>query len=63
MNDIPVWRRIGYALITPFFIFFWMILNPKKVWEQAKKDWNSSGCNNNCNQGRTCNCRKQSQNE
>ena len=26
-------------IAAPFIIGAWMIMNPKKVWDQAKKDW------------------------
>jgi len=33
----PVWLLL---LAAPFIIGSWMIMNPRKVWEQAKKDLN-----------------------
>jgi hypothetical protein len=33
----PTWLLL---LAAPFIIGGWMIMNPKKVWEQAKKDYN-----------------------
>lgn len=38
--EIPEWRKFLYLLISPIFICAFVISNPKKVWEQAKKDWN-----------------------
>ena len=35
---IPLWRKVIYFVIAPFIILAWCILNPRKVWEQAKKD-------------------------
>jgi len=35
-KPFPVWLLL---LAAPFIISAWMITNPKKVWEQAKKDW------------------------
>ena len=32
----PAWLLLSAA---PFIIGVWMITNPKKVWEQAKKEW------------------------
>jgi hypothetical protein len=32
----PVWLLL---LAAPIIIGAWMIMNPCKVWEQAKKDW------------------------
>ena len=32
----PTWMLF---LAAPFIIGTWCIMNPKKVWEQAKKDW------------------------
>jgi len=33
-------RKLLYILAAPFIIVVWMIMNPGKVWQQAKKDWN-----------------------
>jgi hypothetical protein len=35
---IPWYKKIGYFLIAPFIIGAWCVMNPRKVWEQAKKD-------------------------
>ena len=35
-KPFPTWLLL---LAAPFFIVSWMIMNPKKVWEQAKKDY------------------------
>jgi hypothetical protein len=40
MIDIPIWRRAIYAFFAPLFILCWVIMNPKKVWAQAKKEYN-----------------------
>jgi hypothetical protein len=32
----PIWLLL---LAAPFIIVTWMIMNPRKVWQQAKKDW------------------------
>lgn len=37
IKTFPVWLLI---LASPFIIIPWIIMNPRKVWEQAKKDWN-----------------------
>ena len=34
---IPTWLLV---LATPFIIAAWIVMNPRKVWEQAKKEWN-----------------------
>jgi hypothetical protein len=39
MLTIPSWRVIIYLIAAPFIIGIWCILNPQKVWQQAKKDW------------------------
>ena len=33
----PIWLLL---FLAPFIIGAWMIMNPRKVWEQAKKEWN-----------------------
>jgi hypothetical protein len=38
--DLPSSRKLLYILAAPFIIVVWMIMNPGKVWQQAKKDWN-----------------------
>lgn len=35
---IPWYRRLLYILIAPFVIGAWCVMNPRKVWLQAKKD-------------------------
>lgn len=32
-------KRILVVIAAPFFITGWCLMNPRKVWEQAKKDW------------------------
>lgn len=34
-KPFPTWLLL---LAAPFIIGSWMIMNPRKVWEQAKKD-------------------------
>jgi hypothetical protein len=36
-QPFPTWVLL---LAAPFFIGAWCIMNPRKVWDQAKKDWN-----------------------
>lgn len=36
-RPFPVWLLV---LAAPFVIGAWCIMNPRKVWEQAKKEWN-----------------------
>ena len=36
-KPLPTWLIL---LAAPFIIGAWCIMNPRKVWEQAKKDWN-----------------------
>ncbi len=38
--DIPIWRAVIYFIAAPIFIGVWCLLNPRKVWKQAKEDWN-----------------------
>jgi len=33
-------KKILFLIVAPFIIAAWAIRNPRKVWEQAKKDWN-----------------------
>ena len=35
-KPFPTWLLL---LAAPFIIGVWMIMNPKRVWEQAKKDY------------------------
>ena len=37
--NLPIYKKIVYTILAPFFIFVWCLMNPKKVWEQAKIDW------------------------
>ena len=39
LKMIPWYRRLLYILVAPFIIGAWCIMNPRKVWEQAKKDF------------------------
>jgi hypothetical protein len=32
-------RKLLYLIIAPFIIGAWCVMNPRKVWEQAKKDY------------------------
>ena len=36
---MPWYKKLLYILIAPFIIGAWCIMNPCKVWEQAKKDF------------------------
>ena len=38
--ELSTLRKIGLLLLAPFIIGAWCICNPKKVWEQAKKEYN-----------------------
>jgi hypothetical protein len=38
--ELPSWKKLGILLIAPFIIGAWCVMHPKKVWEQAKKEWN-----------------------
>jgi hypothetical protein len=38
--NIPLYRKVLYIILAPVIIGSWMIMNPRKVWEQAKKEWN-----------------------
>jgi hypothetical protein len=35
---IPWYRKLLYIIIAPFYIGAWCIMNPRRVWEQAKKE-------------------------
>ena len=37
---IPLYRKVLLIIVAPFIIGAWCIMNPRKVWEQAKKDYN-----------------------
>lgn len=37
--NIPWYRKVLYLIIAPFIIGAWCIMNPRRVWEQAKKDF------------------------
>ena len=37
VGTLPTWLLM---LTAPFIIIPWTIMNPRKVWQQAKKDWN-----------------------
>ncbi len=37
---LPSSRKLLLLLAAPFIIVAWMIMNPKRVWAQARKDWN-----------------------
>jgi hypothetical protein len=32
-------RKLLYLIIAPFIIGAWCVMNPRKVWEQAKKEY------------------------
>jgi hypothetical protein len=36
---MPWYKNLLYILIAPFIIGAWCVMNPLKVWEQAKKDF------------------------
>jgi len=36
---IPGYKKLFYILIAPFIIGVWCVMNPRKVWGQAKKDF------------------------
>ena len=37
---MPWYRKVLLIIVAPFIIGSWCIMNPRKVWEQAKKDYN-----------------------
>jgi hypothetical protein len=37
---LPLYRKVLLIIVAPFIIGAWCIMNPRKVWEQAKKDYN-----------------------
>lgn len=37
---MPLYRKVLLIIVAPFIIGAWCIMNPRKVWEQAKKDYN-----------------------
>jgi hypothetical protein len=40
MSDKLRWyKKLLFMIIAPFIICAWCVMNPRKVWEQAKKDW------------------------
>ena len=36
---ITWYKKLLLLLIAPFIIGVWCLMNPRKVWEQAKKDF------------------------
>lgn len=36
---MPWYKKLLLLLIAPFVIGTWCIMNPSKVWQQAKKDF------------------------
>ena len=38
--EISSTKKILLLLVAPFIIGAWAILNPRKIIEQVKKDWN-----------------------
>jgi hypothetical protein len=40
MSDkLREYKKLLFMIIAPFIIGAWCVMNPRKVWEQAKKDW------------------------
>ena len=37
---LPLYRKVLLIIVAPFIIGAWCIMNPRKVWEQAKKEYN-----------------------
>jgi hypothetical protein len=37
---MSIQRKVLLIIVAPFIIGAWCIMNPRKVWEQAKKDYN-----------------------
>ena len=37
---MPLYRKVLLIIVAPFIIGAWCIMNPRKVWEHAKKDYN-----------------------
>jgi hypothetical protein len=37
---MPWYRKVLLIIVAPIIIGAWCIMNPRKVWEQAKKDYN-----------------------
>lgn len=35
---IPWYKKFFYIIIVPFVIGIWCLMNPRKVYEQAKKE-------------------------
>ncbi len=38
--ELSTARKLLLLLAAPFIIGTWTVMNPKKVWQQALKDWN-----------------------
>ena len=38
--EISSYRKLLLLLAAPFIIGTWAVMNPAKIWDQAKKDWN-----------------------
>jgi hypothetical protein len=38
--ELSTARKLLLLLAAPFIIGAWTVMNPKKVWQQALKDWN-----------------------
>jgi len=32
-------RKLLYIMVAPFIIAAWAVANPRKIWQQARKDW------------------------
>jgi hypothetical protein len=37
--NIPWYRKLLYILLAPFIVGVFCIMNPRKVWAQAKKEF------------------------
>ena len=35
----PWYKKLLYILVAPFIIGAWCVMNPRRVWAQAKKDF------------------------
>lgn len=38
-TETPTWKACLFVIIAPFIIGAWCIMNPKKLFEQIKKEW------------------------
>lgn len=39
-KKIRLYRKVLYVILAPIIIGSWCVMNPRKVLEQAKKDFN-----------------------